>query len=171
MSQNPTTGDQSRHGPAAPPAPEPGGVSRSVAECRGLSQAHGSDGTNPSALTPGQRAALKWLIEGATVSAVAERLGVDRRTVGRWKKHARFVAEAQRLCAPAADAVVRRVAVNRVTPQVKRQRRSDAVRLRTEQLYDKLVAEAPRNYVWNGVAYDSREDYMAAIKQYVSRRW
>ena len=141
---------------------EPGaGVSRNVAECRDSSQGREKRRTNPNVLTPRQRAALAWLIEGATVSAVADRLGVERRTVGRWKKHPRFVAEVDRLCAatlarPPAGALAQRVRATRVTPLSK-------IRRRNAELFEQLEATRPKKWIWMGVEYPTFDDYFAAI--------
>jgi hypothetical protein len=143
-----------------PIAAEPrGSVSQNVAKCRGMSQAREKRKTNPNELTPRQRAALAWLIEGATVSAVADRLGVERRTVGRWKKHPRFVAEVDRRCAApvaGAGAVAERVRVKRVTPLSKIRRAKD-------ELMAEMEATRPKKYIWMGVEYPTFEAYMEAM--------
>ena len=158
-------GEKRETKPIAGPAP---GVSRNVAECRDSSQGREKRKANPNGLTPRQRAALAWLIEGATVSAVADRLGVERRTVGRWKKHPRFVAEVDRLCAATlarapAGALAQRVRATRVTPLSK-------IRRRNAELFEELEATRPKKWIWMGVEYPTFDDYFAAIHASDARR-
>src|SRR5689334_16723759 len=129
-------------------------MSQNVAKCRGLSQARETCETNPFGpeLTPRQRAAIKALVEGASVTAVAQLLGVERRTVGRWKKLPTFVAEVQRCCAPNAGTTAQRVEVTRMAPKESRIERS---RRRTRDDLEWLLKNRPKQYTWNGVTYDT----------------
>ncbi|HVT90145.1 MAG TPA: helix-turn-helix domain-containing protein [Tepidisphaeraceae bacterium] len=93
-------------------------MSQTVANCPKMSPDARNGKTNPPTppnkakpLAPRQLAAAALLLSGATVSNTAQQLGIDRRTILRWKKDPRFQSEVFRQ----ADRLVPVRAANRKT--------------------------------------------------------
>jgi hypothetical protein len=100
--------------------------------------------------------ALKLLLEGHSTLNVARQLGVDPRTVFRWKNGKKFRLEVGRQCQPSPGAVAQRVQALRVPP---RRRERD----RTSDLWNELISDGPRVWEYDDVVYPDYASYVDAI--------
>ena len=151
-----------------PHPPASAAMSGNVRKCPLLSGSEReTDRTNPPSLTPRQVLAAEVLGRGASVAAAARHLGLNERTVRRWKLRPEF-----------AEAVASRLAANRQAVQrvtVRPARLAPAVpRFTSAGGRPPMPVTAPppepeRVRVFEGVRYATFEEYMAAIDRAMGR--
>jgi len=94
--------------------------------------------------------AVRLMLDGASASHVARRLGVDPRTVFRWKNDPAFIAEVERRCE---------------TPRATESSRANRAAAVAAAVVPASQPQRPqrREWVFNGVEYPTFEQYMAAV--------